>query len=254
MNKKKKGSGGANWMDTYGDMVTLLLCFFVLLYSMSTVNEDKWKAVVLSFNPYAMDSPTVNPGGTGPSADADDGGLPVEELQSEVDQAMDDLYEQISEIATQYKNGGEISVYKDGGKVFVEFNQTVFFDGNSATLRPESISLLGAVTDILEQCKDAIEEVRVLGHTAQARADSPNDIASDRMLSSQRATNVVIFIQQHGTLDPGRLISEGVGQWRPVASNKQEEGRQKNRRVELIISGKNIKDELKDGVIQYESD
>ena len=45
--KKSSGGGGANWMDTYGDMVTLLLCFFVLLYSMSTISEDKWKALVL---------------------------------------------------------------------------------------------------------------------------------------------------------------------------------------------------------------
>ncbi len=241
-------------MDTYGDMVTLLLCFFVLLYSMSTINEDKWKAVVLSFNPYAMDSPTVNPGGAGPNADADEGGFPVEQMQSEVDQAMDDLYEQISEIAAQYDNGGEISVYKDGGKVYVEFNQTIFFDGDSASLRPESKSLLDSVCDILEQCKDAIEEVRVLGHTAQARLDRPNNVASDRMLASQRATNVVVYIQEHGTLDPGRLISEGVGQWRPVASNKQAEGRQKNRRVELIISGKNIEDELGENVYQYETE
>ena len=53
MKKKSKGGGGANWMDTYGDMVTLLLCFFVLLYSMSTISEEKYKAIVLSFNPNA---------------------------------------------------------------------------------------------------------------------------------------------------------------------------------------------------------
>lgn len=241
-------------MDTYGDMVTLLLCFFVLLYSMSTINEDKWKAVVLSFNPYAMDSPTVTPGGAGPNADADDGGSPIEQMQNEIDQTMDTLYEQISEVVAQYDYGADISVYKDGGKVFVEFNQTIFFDGDSAVLRPESTGMLDAVCNIFEECKDAIEEVRVVGHTAQARADLPNDVAADRMLSSQRATNVVIYIQQHGTLDPGRLISEGVGQWRPVASNKEETGRQKNRRVELIISGKNIESELGSGVPKYESE
>ena len=48
--KKKGGEGGANWMDTYGDMVTLLLCFFVLLYSMSTIDEKKWQMIVMSFN------------------------------------------------------------------------------------------------------------------------------------------------------------------------------------------------------------
>ena len=50
LKKKKSGGGGANWMDTYGDMVTLLLCFFVLLYSISSIDEQKWMWVVKSFN------------------------------------------------------------------------------------------------------------------------------------------------------------------------------------------------------------
>lgn len=49
MKRKKGGGGGANWMDTYGDMVTLLLCFFIMLYSMSTINEEKWQQFVQSF-------------------------------------------------------------------------------------------------------------------------------------------------------------------------------------------------------------
>ena len=49
--RKKRGSGGANWMDTYGDRVTLLLCFFVMLYSLSTVDKNKWDALVASINP-----------------------------------------------------------------------------------------------------------------------------------------------------------------------------------------------------------
>ena len=53
--KKSSGGGGANWMDTYGDMVTLLLCFFVLLYSMSSIDEAKWKIIVQSFNPSIVD-------------------------------------------------------------------------------------------------------------------------------------------------------------------------------------------------------
>ena len=70
MKKKKSGGGGANWMDTYGDMVTLLLCFFVLLYSISVIDEVKWLALVKSFNPDAVDNPTEIPLGTeGPVAD-----------------------------------------------------------------------------------------------------------------------------------------------------------------------------------------
>lgn len=254
MKRKKKSSRGANWMDTYGDMVTLLLCFFVLLYSMSSISEEKWKEVVMSFNPYAVDTPTATPGGDGPSADGNEGGLSEEQIQEHVDKVMDDLYNKISELAAQDQNGNNISVYKDGGKVFIEFNQGIFFDGDSAYLRPESRDVLDSVCGIFDQCKDAIEEVRVVGHTSQATADRPNNVEEDRMLSSQRATNVVIYIQEHGTIDPGRLVSEGVGQWRPVASNKTEESREKNRRVEIIVSGKNIEDQLGDSVNQYVTD
>ena len=66
MKKSDGGGGGANWMDTYGDMVTLLLCFFVLLYSMSTVDENKWKALVQSFNPDAVETMTDPKGNDGP--------------------------------------------------------------------------------------------------------------------------------------------------------------------------------------------
>ena len=74
MKKKKSGGGGANWMDTYGDMVTLLLCFFVLLYSMSTISEENWKALVMSFNPLADLTIREVEGGDGPMSDANNQG------------------------------------------------------------------------------------------------------------------------------------------------------------------------------------
>ena len=63
LKKKSGGEGGANWMDTYGDMVTLLLCFFVLLYSMSTIDQDKWMIIVQSFNREAEVSTDEDPRG-----------------------------------------------------------------------------------------------------------------------------------------------------------------------------------------------
>ena len=87
MKKKKSGGGGANWMDTYGDMVTLLLCFFVLLYSISTIDQQKWMWVVQSFNKDAIVSITETP--VGPDCDNEDVGGSALPITSDVDHAME---------------------------------------------------------------------------------------------------------------------------------------------------------------------
>ncbi|MCI8525567.1 MAG: flagellar motor protein MotB [Oscillospiraceae bacterium] len=271
MRKKKGGGGGANWMDTYGDMVTLLLCFFVLLYSMSTISEENWKAIVMSFNPKAIETITETSGNDGPNADpnTDDGSgmgfmptMPEEDApdpdvsgenatgeaeQVERDMAM--LYDMLVQYIEEQNAQSTISVTKGDGRVFVTFNQTVFFNGNDWSLRPESYSVLESVGAMLSTVARSVEEVRILGHTAQARADEPNRVTEDRVLSAQRAANALAYIQEHCDIDPARMISEGYGQWRPVATNDTEEGRSQNRRVEMIVSGKDL--DLGDSVQTY---
>jgi len=95
--KKSSGGGGANWMDTYGDMVTLLLCFFVLLYSISTIDQQKWMIVVQSFNKNAIVSTDESP--RGPQGEGEDDlgdGMPA--LQEE-ENPIDELYEYLASYA-----------------------------------------------------------------------------------------------------------------------------------------------------------
>lgn len=254
--KKKSGGGGANWMDTYGDMVTLLLCFFVLLYSMSTISEENWKALVMSFNPDAVVELHATPGGEGPSADSDNAGgvMPEGEeiTQEDIQMQMQELAAAMKDFITETGSESTISVTEGEGKVFISFNQSVFFDGDSAVLRKEAYPVLESVCGMLSEASKVIDEVRVLGHTAQANPARPNRVTVDRMLSSDRATNVIIYVQEHSSVEPARLISEGIGQWRPIASNDTVEGRAKNRRVEMIISGRNLEQELQDGITGYE--
>ncbi len=255
LKKKSSGGGGANWMDTYGDMVTLLLCFFVLLYSMSTISEENWKAIVQSFNPSAVEDPRVTEGAGGPDADnsGDTGMMPVEERQEEIEQDMESLLQQIQEFVQQQNLQDAVSVRQDGGKIFITFSQSVFFDGDSPVILKEAYPILDGVSDMLSSVAGSIDEVRIQGHTARP-GKTPNRIKNDRALASNRATNVVIYLQEHGcTVDPARLVSEGFGEWRPIAPNDTDEGRAKNRRVEMIISGRDLEAELegKGAIQQY---
>lgn len=250
--RKKSSGGGANWMDTYGDMVTLLLCFFVLLYSMSTISEEKWKMLVASFNPDAMMTMTENSGNDGPNADPNElDGSGMGLSQVDIDEDMDELYEVLMTYIAQQNMQDSISVSKGDGKVFVTFNQSIFFDGDSWTLKEDSKPILEMIAGMLSQVAGSIDEVRIMGHTAQGDPNKPNDIYTDRRLSAMRAAETLAYIQQFCTVDPARMISEGYGQWRPVASNETAEGRAQNRRVEMIISGRDLEKELEEGIQNY---
>nr|WP_325217328.1 flagellar motor protein MotB [uncultured Oscillibacter sp.] len=252
--KKKSGGGGANWMDTYGDMVTLLLCFFVLLYSMSTISEDNWKAIVQSFNPTAVEDIRATTGAGGPDADntGETGHESVEEMQEQVEQDMQSLLQAIQEFVQQQNLQDAVTVSQDGGKIFITFSQSVFFDGESAVIRKEAYPILDGVSDMLSSVAESLDEVRVQGHTARA-GQGPNNVVNDRTLSSNRAANVIVYIQQHSVVPPSCLVSEGFGEWRPVAPNDTAENRAKNRRVEMIVSGRDIEAEMEEqgGIQQY---
>ncbi len=259
---KKKGGGGgggANWMDTYGDMVTLLLCFFVLLYSMSTISQDKWKAIVQSFNPSALLEAQNTSGNDGPIDGPDNLGTgelvlgPEEITPEEVEEALQMIFESIQSYAEENEMEDVVEVTKGDGYVFGCFADAVFFDGDSPVLRKDGKDILDVVINALNPATPAIDELRVMGHTAQARPDEPNNVTTDRTLSSQRATNVVIYIQENCVLDPARLLSVGYGQWRPVDSNEDSAHRAHNRRVELLITGKDLENRLGDSLEQYTS-
>ena len=261
--KKGGGGGGANWMDTYGDMVTLLLCFFVLLYSMSTISEDKWKAIVQSFNPDSIiedanvagghEGPIADPyEGLGSAADPENSSQDMIEM-SEIQAALQKLFETLQNYVEENGLSQSVEITKGDGYVFISFNDAVFFAGDSAVLLPLGQEVLNAVSSALDGAVDAIDEVRVMGHTAQASETTPNRVEVDRTLSSMRATNAVIYIQEHSILSPSRLVSVGYGQWRPVDLNDSEEHRSHNRRVEILITGVDLFNKLGDSIQQYQS-
>ena len=249
--KKSSGGGGANWMDTYGDMVTLLLCFFVLLYSISSIDQQKWMVVVRSFNKNAIE---VSPGPDPDSTKSDPGGSGNPSL-SEVEQDLTELYEFLAAYAAAHEDAGEILVSQGDGYVFISFADAVFFDGDSTNLRADGKKLLDGIIPALDKCAPSIDQLKVLGHTAQVKKDDPNPTPGDRFIAAGRAANVASYIQDNiptDRLHPARIVDEGHGQWLNVAPHDgTEENRVKNRRVELIVTGKDLENRLSDSVEQY---
>lgn len=232
--KQKAPEEGASWMDTYGDMVTLLLCFFVLLYSISTVDAMKWELVVKSFNPKAeeVSQIVVNtdqneqgmevPGGTD---------VPLEEIED-----FEDLYYMLEKAIAENNLEGEVELEKGEDYTFINFRDNIFFDGDSAVLKPEGTQILDAFNKALDSVSSTIGEIQVLGHTSQADPDHPNNPVNDRVLSSERAARVAAYIHQHSQIAPEKIIAIGYGQHRPIASFDTAEDRARNRRVEILIT------------------
>lgn len=254
MKKRRKGGGGANWMDTYGDMVTLLLCFFVLLYSMSSIDQQKWIQLVQSFNPNAVTDGELSGGEQGQLADpaGGEGEADTEQDQQQaIETTMEQLYIDLKSYVAEKGRESNISVTKGNGYVFISFNDAVFFDGDSYTIRSDGKDVLDDTGAILKKASGAIDELRILGHTAQAVADQTNNVSDDRFLASNRATVVLVYLQTMNILDPARMVSVGYGQWRPVSENDNDAERSKNRRVEMIVTGKDLTDTLGDQIEQY---
>ena len=235
MKKNKKPEELGSWMDTYGDMVTLLLCFFVLLYSMSSIDQTKWKILVQSFNPSAVQSSDqIVLDANASENNSDLQGNPPADSGEATD--FDDLYLMLKKIVEDRNMQDNVEITKGDGFTFISFRDKVFFDGDSSVLRQEGKDILGEFAAVMAQANNSIKEVQVLGHTSQGSPERPNNIRNDRMLSAQRSAEVIIYLQSKNAVTPEKLVGMSFGQFRPIAPFNTNEGRAKNRRVEILIT------------------
>lgn len=224
--RKGRKEEGASWMDTYGDMVTLLLCFFVLLYAISAIDQTKWSNLVRSLNP---DSVKV--------LEEETKKTEKEDVQiTDVPEDFETLYDNLKKEVEENNLNNVIEVKKGDGFTFISFNSQICFDGNSYVLQGEVKSVLDSFCNILADFKDDIGQIQILGHTAEASPGQNINVSYDRFLSSNRAAAVLVYIQEKEIFDPVKLISIGYGQYRPIADNSTAEGRAANRRVEILIT------------------
>lgn len=231
--KKESGGGGDEWLNTYADMVTLLLCFFVLLYSISSVDAAKWAVVVKSFNPDAgKETAQIIAGEPSDESRFDSTEITA---NTEID-SLDELYFVLSKEVVEQGLESDVELSRGDGFAFVTFRNNIFFAGDSSVLLPEGKMILDTFADVVGKGANIIEEIRVLGHTSQGDPNRPNDIRFDRFLSADRATEVLIYLQEKNFIDPAKMTSVGYGQFKPISPFDTAENRAKNRRVEILIT------------------
>ena len=258
-------------MDTYGDLVTLLLTFFVMLYSMASVAEDKWAALVTAFNnrfgSENVDQIVIDPdmlsSGNDPLVNTNSGLNPGMSDDERISNEMDDLYIAIEQFVEQnnmqdsvlVQLGEDESVKSAAGdqdestvegteqgiggesskNIYIEFTNDVLFNPDESSLKKGSEKVTGFLGDCLEKVNDDIAMVIIKGHTA----DAPNSVVDSRLLSSERASTISNFFEKNNKIQSTKLYPIGLAGDYPIATNDNEEGRSKNRRVEIVIIGKN---------------
>lgn len=250
MKKKRKveEGGGPNWLDTYADMVTLLLTFFVLLFSMSSVNAEKWEILVKSFQGRSGQQQQIvlqdkSEVAVNPDEEVGDGDNEISQPPPKTPEDVTDvesLYVYLSNYIKDNNKQADVEVKKGDGFTFITFRNNIFFDGDSAVLRDEGKEILNILSRGIKPISQKVEVVRCSGHTARARsANSPNIDLLDWELSALRAAHVVSYISQRNVIEKDKLSSVGYGEHHPIVPHDGTEAtRIKNRRVEIFISEK----------------
>ena len=247
MRKRNKSSGGGvdpnAWLNTYGDLVTLLLCFFVMLFTMSSVDAEKWQILMKAFTSRGNESSQIVliPEGDGDEIAENMGNDPLtppgeESIPSEDSLPIDfdDLFRYIKAYVERNNLEGSVEVQKTDNSVFIRFKDNIFFNPDSAVLKTSSHDVLEFLGDCFKSVEDQILSVRINGHTA-AIPWNENYQVSDRTLSTDRANSVLMYFEEVKKIDPTKLIAIGYGKNFPVADNETPEGREKNRRVDMMI-------------------
>jgi len=248
------------WAIPYGDLVTLLLAFFVVMYSISTVNEGKYRAVSDSLKAAFNGAPhTVNPVelGQGHAGTGDGQGVsmaqnnlivgqsrevvqskPVAVVSSSVSEsssvssmsAMDQVINKVESEMTALVENQQLVITRHAYGVEIALRTDILFPSGSATLAPSARSVLEKLADTL---KSVPYPMRVEGHTDN-RPINTFYFPSNWELSAARAASVVHLFTQRG-IDASRLAVIGLGEYRPQGDNKTDEGRNANRRVVIVI-------------------
>ena len=245
------------WAVPYGDLVTLLFAFFVVLYAVSSVNEGKYRALSSTlFTEFNGQKPPGSAPGSAPGAVASVRAYPSAATSSAPDshaifadtavvtrreaeeiarsqaesQALDKVASDVSAAMSDLIKSNLLVVRRKGTSIEVEIRTDILFPSGSATLSPTAVGVIRKLSQTLVSLPNP---VRVEGHTDSQPIET-TAFPSNWELSSARAASVVHVIANSG-IDPARLSVIGRAQYSPAQSNSTVAGRNANRRVLIAI-------------------
>ena len=239
MPPKKGDSNVGDWLNTYADMVTLLLTFFVLLFACSNLDETKLQYIYQAFQSRGkyindvvsdLDPAAESTGGVTDDNPQQSGG------EGKMPQSFDQLYVYLKEFIDENNLADQVAVEKGAAHLTIRFNDSVFFDGGSYILKPEGRTVLDGIIPGIKSVQSFIRTLTVSGHTA----DDGTDKTGDFLLSANRANSVYLHLKNRETVDFSKYRMKASGPNEPVAANDSIENMAKNRRVELTL----LRDEL----------
>lgn len=219
--------GSPAWMTTFGDMMTLLLVFFVLLYSFSSMDVEKFEGFISALqNQLGVleGGKTITPN---PNIDAGTMGEDYAQAPENIQQIMRELDNYIESNGL----GERVNVENKRKGLVISLTGEILYELGRADIRDEGREVLTMISDILI---DIPNDIMIEGHTDNLPIRT-DEFPSNWELSTARAVNVIEFLIEERDFDPARLSAAGYSEYRPVADNDNADGRAENRRVEVVV-------------------
>ena len=223
---KSEGSAGGGWEIVYSGFVLILLCFFIMLSSFSSMEEAKVMQFVQSFN-YAVSS--ILPGGL--KFDSGSTVLPASAGMVDSNDKLAQIYSELEKLSELQKKENDITVAYSPQGIVMRLSDRALFAVGVGAIAPQAIPLLKKVGDIIAKTSFG---VRIEGHSDDLPIKTAQ-FPSNWELSTARAVNVLRYFIESGGISSQRLSAVGFGEFQPMVPNDSTEHRARNRRVEIIF-------------------
>jgi len=220
-----EGSAGGGWEIVYSGFVLILLCFFIMLSSFSTMEEAKVMSFVKSF----VEAVSILPGGL----KTDSGSIVLPGSADIVDSSEElaQIFSELEALNERLKKENDITLAYSSQGLVMRLSDRALFEVGVAAISPQAIPLLKKVGDIIARTDF---EIRIEGHSDDLPIKTAQ-FPSNWELSTARAVNVLRYFLETGGISSQRLSAVGFGEFQPIVPNNSMEHRAQNRRVEIIF-------------------